>query len=78
MENKIFIVDDEGKEVEMNILFTFNNEDNDYVVVFENSKPDMLYAFRYDEEGNLYAVEEEDELEMVEEVVSAFEGQGEE
>lgn len=78
MDNRIFIMDDTGKEVEMNILLTFNHEDQDFVVCFENNKPDDLYAFKYDAEGNIYAVEDDDELSIVEEVVSSFEGENEE
>ena len=68
-ENKIFIMNDDGKEVEMNILLTFD----DYVVVYDAKDEDSLYAFIYDEEGNLFAVEDEEELAMVDEVISAFE-----
>lgn len=72
-ENKIFIMNDDGKEVEMNILLTFDANDKNYVVVYDAKDEDSLYAFIYDEEGNLFAVEDEEELAMVDEVISAFE-----
>ena len=73
MENKLFIVDDEGKEIQMNIYFTFDMNDNQYVVVYEQDHEDVLYSFRYDEDGNLYPVDDEDELAMIEEVIGAYE-----
>lgn len=72
-DNVIYITDDNGKEVEMNILLTFDANDVNYVVVYETGKEDELYPFSYDEEGNLYAVESDEELEMIDEVVGAYE-----
>ena len=74
MENKIYITDDNGKEIEMNILFTFDMEDKSYVVVYENNKEDDLFAFEYDEDGNLLMIEDEEVLEKVQEVIDAFDG----
>lgn len=72
-ENSIYIIDDTGKEVEMKIFLTFDYNDKQYVVVYEENNEDDLYAFVYDDEGNLYPVENEDELDIVDEVVSAYE-----
>ena len=72
-DNVIYITDDNGKEVEMNILLTFDANEVNYVVVYETGKEDELYPFSYDEEGNLYAVESDEELEMIDEVVGAYE-----
>ena len=72
-ENAIFITDENGKEVEMNILLTFEANEKQYVVVYETDIEEDLYAFTYDDEGNLFAVEEEEELQMIDEVVGAYE-----
>ena len=72
-EDSIFIVDDEGKEVEMKIYFTFDANDKQYVLVYEIDNEDVLYPFVYDMEGNIYPVEDEEELEMIEEVRQAYE-----
>lgn len=72
-DNVIYIIDDQGKEVEMNILLTFEANDKKYVVVYETDKEDDVYAFIYDDEGNLFEVETEDELQMIQEVISAYE-----
>jgi len=73
-DNKIYITDDKGKEVEMNILFTFDNEGKNYVVCYEEGKEDEVYPFVYDDDGNLFGVDDEDELAMIDEVVAAFDG----
>ena len=72
-ENTIYIIDDEGKQIEMKIYLTFDYDDKQYVVVYEDNNIDELYPFVYDDEGNLYPVENEDELQIIEEVVSAYE-----
>ena len=72
-ENSIFITDDNGKEVEMKIYFTFDMNDKNYVVVYEEGNEDELYPFIYDDEGNLFPVESEEEMQLIEEVVTAYE-----
>ena len=72
-ENVIYISDENGKEVEMNILLTFEANDKNYVVVYETGNEDDIYAFIYDDEGNLYEVETQEEIDMVNEVVGAYE-----
>ena len=72
-ENSIFITDDEGNEVEMKIYLTFDANDKQYVIVYELDKEDELYPFIYDNEGNLYPVENKEEMEMIEEVLGAYE-----
>lgn len=74
MENKIYITDDNGKEIEMNILFTFDMDEKNYVVVYENNKEDDLFAFEYDEDGNLIMIEDDETIEKVQEVIDAFDG----
>ena len=64
-ENSIFITDDDGKEIEMKIYFTFDANDKQYVIVYEEG---------YDDEGNIYPVEDEEEMEMIDEIVSGYEG----
>ena len=72
-ENSILISDENGKEVEMKIYMTFDANDKQYVVVYEEGKEDELYPLIYDDEGNLYPVEDEEEMQMIDEVVSAYE-----
>ena len=72
-ENSIFITDENGKEIEMKIYLTFEANDKKYVVVYSQDNEDELFSFVYDEEGNLYQIESDEELQMVDEVVGAYE-----
>lgn len=72
-ENSIFISDENGNEIEMKIYLTFDANDKQYVIVYEIGKEDELYPLVYDDEGNLYPVEDPEEMEMIEEVVGAYE-----
>ena len=73
-DNKIYITDENGKEKEMNILFTFDANDKNYVICYEEGNEEDVYPFSYDEDGNLYVVEDEEELQMVDEVLASFDG----
>lgn len=73
--NVMFVEDENGKEKEMEILFTFDNEEkNKSYVVFQDAshENEEVYASCYDDEGNLTPIETEEEWEMVEEVLGAF------
>ena len=72
-ENSIYISDENGKEIEMKIYLTFDMNDKQYVVVYEEGNEEELYSFVYDNDGNLYPVDNEEELSLIEEVVSAYE-----
>lgn len=74
--DKLYVKDESGKEVEMHILFTFENEEtNKKYVIFENPNSgldDDVFASCYDDEGNLLPIETDEEWAMVEEVLGAF------
>lgn len=72
-EDSIYIIDDQGKEIQMKIYLTFDANDKQYVVVYEEGNEENLYPFIYDNDGNLYQVEDEEELQLIEEVVAAYE-----
>ncbi|HHU60137.1 TPA: DUF1292 domain-containing protein [bacterium] len=76
MEDKIVITREDGKEVEMTVLFTFTSEEYgfDYVLYYdEEGESEEVMAFRYDEEsGKLSEIESDEEWEMVSEVYEAF------
>ena len=69
-ENTIVVTDELGNEVEYEILFTFENEENghQYVVYFdpEKDEPEAQAAI-FDDEGGLFPIETPEEWEMVEE-----------
>ena len=81
-EEKVFYVTIDDKEVEMEVLFTFEPakdypgyEGRKYVVYFDpnaDEENQVLYCCRYDDEGHLFEVTEEAEWNMVDEVVNTF------
>lgn len=73
--NSLFIADENGQEVRMEILFTFENEEKkkNYVVFYDPSVDnEEVFASIYDDEGNLFPIDDEAEWSMVEEVIGAF------
>ena len=72
--NKILIEEEDGTEVEMEILFTFESDNGISYVLFTDPKIEdgEVFACRYDEDGNLIPVEDEEEWAMVEEVFNTF------
>ena len=73
--NKLIVTDESGKEIEMEIMFTFSENEKNYVVYFnpvDDDEDTELYVSCYDDEGNLYPVETEEEWDMIDEVVGAF------
>ncbi len=73
--NTLYVHDEDGKEMEMEILFTFEDDTKGKkYVVFADPQDDSgeVYASAYDEAGNLLPIESEQEWAMVEEVLGAF------
>lgn len=74
-DKKIVVVDDNDKEIEMEILFTFDNEEfNRQYVLYVNPNEDSgeVYASAYTEDGELLEISNENEWEMIESVFEAF------
>ncbi|MFV0382253.1 MAG: DUF1292 domain-containing protein [Breznakia sp.] len=71
--NVMFVQDETGSEVEMRILFTFDNDEKSYVV-FERKHDTSgeVFASIYTDEKELLPIETDTEWQMVEEVISAF------
>lgn len=77
-ENVLIFEDNEGKEVECQILFTTNLEGfegNNYVV-FQVGDTDDISAARYTEEGNgigqLLDIETDEEWDLLDDAIEAF------
>lgn len=70
---KIIVTDGDGKEHEMEILFTYENEERgvSYVFFFDPKDPDNVIPMRYKGE-ELEEIEDEEEFEEVEEVFNAY------
>lgn len=74
-DKKIVVVDDNDNEIEMEILFTFDNEEfNRQYVLYVNPNEDSgeVYASAYTEAGELLEISNENEWEMIESVFEAF------
>lgn len=73
--NTLFVHDEDGNEMEMEILFTFEDEaaKRNYVV-FQDPADESgeVFASAYDDSGNLLPIETDQEWEMIEEVIGAF------
>lgn len=77
--NSLFVKDENGAEKEMEILFTFEDEERkkNYVIFCDpNANDDEVFASVYDNEGNLLPVETDAEWTMIEEVLGAFQEDG--
>lgn len=84
MENdrKFIVVDEDGKEIEMEVLFTFDADETDpkfkgnsYILYFNPQEEEpQVYASRYDDAGNLYPIADDsvDEWNMIGEVYNTF------
>ena len=73
--DKIQVIDENGNELEFDVLFTFENEEThkSYVLYYDASLEEPeVYSSIYDEEGNLFPVETPDEWDLIEEVFNSF------
>ena len=73
-EKKIIIEDGDGNEHAMEILFTYHNDERnrDYVFFFDPKDPENVIPMIYDEDHNLFEIEDEEEYEEVEEVFNSY------
>lgn len=76
MDDKIFITKEDGTEVEMTILLTFDSEDTgrSYVLYYdENDETGEVLPFYYNEEDHsLHELETDQEWEMANEILETF------
>ena len=73
-DNKMTLTDESGVEREVEIILTFDNEKTGkkYVLFKDPSaNDDLVYAYRYNEDGDMEDVDEE-EWDMCQEVLGAF------
>lgn len=73
--NTMIITDDSGQEREVEIILTFEDESTGKTFVLFSDPQDEegnVYAYRYDEDGNMNEVTDENEWEMCQEVLGAF------
>ena len=73
-EKQITIQDSEGNKHLMEILFTYEHEERGkkYVFLYEKDSPEDIIAMEYNDDGELFEIESDEEYEEVEEVFNAF------
>lgn len=84
-DNKIIITNDDGEQIECEILFTYEHKETgkNYVVLYpinqanDDSIEEMdLYAYSFIEnsagEGELFALEDEAEIDLINDVIDQF------
>jgi len=74
-DRRLVITDEKGNEIEMEIMFTFEKDGKNYVVYHDPSKEGEMmdvFASIYDDQGNLFPIESDEEWEMIEEMLEAF------
>ena len=74
-ENKLTVIDADGKEQQMDILFTFNDDtyNKDYVLYVDPlDETGEVFVSSYTVDGVLNEITDDKEWEMIEEVFSAF------
>ena len=74
MDNRIFLADETGQEIEMEIVLTFDGPDGRHFVLITppGSNSEDVFAYAYDEAGNLVPVDDPDDFEMCSEVLEAY------
>ena len=72
--NEIIVYDGEGKEHHLKVLFTYDHEERktSYVFFYDPNKEEDILCMKYDEDGNLFEIEDEDEYDEMEEVLNAY------
>lgn len=73
--DKIIFIDDNGLKTELNILFTYKNEERnrEYVLFYDEMNPDEIIAGYLSENNEVLDIEDDDEYDELEKVLSSFE-----
>ena len=73
-DNRMMITDDNGNEIEVEIILTFEDEEKGkkYVLFSDPNDEDSVYAYTYDDDGQMDEVTDPDEWQMCAEVLGAF------
>lgn len=75
LDNKIVVVNDDGQEVEMEILFTFESDEfaRQYVLYLDpEDESGEVFTSAFTDDGELLEISDEKEWEMIEEVFASF------
>jgi len=74
--NDIEITKEDGSKVKMKILFTFEDatHNRDYVLYYnpDDVQDESVYAYRFDDLGNLYEIESDEEWDLIKDVYEDY------
>ncbi|MBR3349756.1 MAG: DUF1292 domain-containing protein [Solobacterium sp.] len=75
--NMMTIVNEDGVEMEVEILMTFTSPDGkkNFVLIGDPDEPDTAYPFTYNEDGEMEEVTDPEDFELCSEVYSAYFGE---
>ena len=70
----IEVEDENGNKNNLTIYFTYHSDnfDKDYVIFYDPEDQDSLLACSFDEEGNLFEIESEEEYKELDEIIDEF------
>ena len=70
----IEVEDENGNKKNLTIYFTYHSDnfDKDYVILYDPEDQDSLLACSFDEEGNLFEIESEEEYKELDEIIDEF------
>ena len=73
-DKQMTIKDEQGNEHLVEILFTYEHDERKkkYVFFYEKDNPEEVIAMEYNDEGELFEIESDEEYEEVEEVFNTF------
>ena len=72
-ENKIIVTDDNGKEYEMTILFTYDTEEKKYVFYYDDNIDDgEVFVSQFTDQGELFPVTDDAEWTMLNKVLEEW------
>lgn len=73
-ENQIEIYDEDGNKYLMEILFTYENEERNtkYAFIYDKSAPEDIIVMKYNDDGTIEEVLDEEELDEASDVLEAF------
>ena len=73
-DKQMTVTDEEGNVHLLEILFTYEHEERGkkYVFFYEKESPEEVIAMEYNDNGELFEIESDEEYEEVEEVFNAF------
>lgn len=73
-ENQMVVTDEDGNEHVMNVLFTYEHEERKkkYVFFYDGDDEDNVIVMSYNDEGELFDIEDDEEYAEIEEVFNAY------